>query len=217
MGVDFTDLNGAGVPDFMLLDMLDPSRAKRLVQLEKEVERSSRLLDWRYVPRFNRNVLMVSQGGPLWFDTAYYSGVEASAWSWNVRFIDADLDGDDDMLVTNGFGFDTMDMDASLKLKAAQKSGRKDARTLYESKKIQPRYDSPNQLFRNDGELRFANAGEEFGFAHHGITYGSAMADLDNDGDLDLITNNLNEAPSLYKNTSQEPRIQVRLKGGVGS
>ena len=217
MGVDFTDLNGDGLPDFMLLDMLDPSRAKRLVQLEKEVERSSRLLDWRYVPRFNRNVLMVSQGGPLWFDTAYYSGVEASAWSWNVRFIDADLDGDDDMLVTNGFGFDTMDMDASLKLKAAQKSGRKDARTLYESKKIQPRYDSPNQLFRNDGELRFANAGEEFGFAHHGITYGLAMADLDNDGDLDLITNNLNEAPSLYKNTSQEPRIQVRLKGGVGS
>ena len=77
------------------------------------------------MPRFNRNMMMVSQGDPLWFDTAYYSGVEASAWSWNVRFIDADLDGDDDLLVTNGFGFDTMDMDASLKLKAAQKSGRR--------------------------------------------------------------------------------------------
>ena len=217
MGVDFTDLNGDGVPDFMLLDMLDPNRAKRLVHLEKEVERSSRLLDWTYVPRFNRNVLMISQGGSLWFDTAYYSGVEASAWSWNVRFMDADLDGDDDMLVTNGFGFDTMDMDASLKLKAEQKAGRRDAKSLYETKKIQPRYDSPNQLFRNDGELRFADAGVEFGFAHHGITYGLAMADFDNDGDLDLITNNLNEAPSLYKNTSQEPRIQVRLDGGIGS
>ena len=217
MGVDFADLNGDGVPDFMLLDMLDPSRAKRLVQLEKEVERSSRLLDWTYVPRFNRNVLMVSQGGALWFDTAYYSGVEASAWSWNVRFMDADLDGDDDMLVTNGFGFDTMDMDASLKLKAVQKAGRRDAKSLYETKKIQPRYDSPNQLFRNDGKLKFTEAGAAFGFAHNGITYGLAMADFDNDGDLDLITNNLNEAPSLYKNTSQEPRIQVRLKGGIGS
>lgn len=217
MGVDFTDLNGDGIPDFMLLDMLDPDRAKRLVQLEKEVERSSRLLDWTYVPRFNRNVLMVSQGGPLWFDTAYYSGVEASAWSWNVRFMDADLDGDDDMLVTNGFGFDTMDMDASLKLKAVQKSGRRDAKSLYETKKIQPRYNSPNQLFRNDGELKFTEAGAALGFAHDGITYGLAMADFDNDGDLDLITNNLNEAPSLYKNNSQEPRIQVRLFGEVGS
>lgn len=217
MGVDFTDLNSDGIPDFMLLDMLDPSRARRLVQLEKEVERSSRLLDWTYVPRFNRNVLMVSQGGPLWFDTAYYSGVEASAWSWNVRFMDADLDGDDDMLVTNGFGFDTMDMDASLKLKAVQKTSRKDARTLYETKKIQPRYNSPNQLFRNDGELRFSDAGAEFGFAHDGITYGLAMADFDNDGDLDLVTNNLNEPPSLYRNNSQEPRVQVRLRGGIGS
>ncbi|MCP4858324.1 MAG: VCBS repeat-containing protein, partial [Fuerstiella sp.] len=73
MGVDFTDLNADGVPDFMLLDMLDPDRARRLVQLEKEIPRSSRLLDWTYVPRFNRNVLMISQGGQQWFDTAYYS------------------------------------------------------------------------------------------------------------------------------------------------
>ncbi len=217
MGVDFTDLNSDGVPDFMLLDMLDPSRARRLVQLEKEVERSSRLLDWMYIPRFNRNVLMISQGGPLWFDTAYYSGVEASAWSWNVRFLDADLDGDDDMLVTNGFAFDTMDMDASIKLKATQKTGRKDTRSLYESKKLQPRYNSPNQLFRNDGELQFVENGTAFGFAHDGITYGLGVADFDNDGDLDFVTNNLNESPTLYRNTSQESRIQIRLKGGVGS
>ena len=105
------------------------------------------MLDWMYVPRFNRNVLMVSQDGPLWFDTAYYSGVEASAWSWNIRFVDADLDGDDDMLVTNGFAFDTMDIDASLKLKSIQKTSRKDARSLYELKKLQPPYNSPNQLF----------------------------------------------------------------------
>jgi len=217
MGVDFTDLNSDGVPDFMLLDMLDPNRARRLVQLEKEVERSNRLLDWMYVPRFNRNVLMVSQDGPLWFDTAYYSGVEASAWSWNIRFVDADLDGDDDMLVTNGFAFDTMDIDASLKLKSIQKTSRKDARSLYELKKLQPPYNSPNQLFRNDGQLRFVESGAVFGFAHNGITYGLGVADFDNDGDLDFITNNLNEQPSLYRNTSQEPRIQIRLKGGVGS
>ena len=217
MGVDFTDLNYDGVPDFMLLDMLDPNRDRRLVQLEKEVERSSRLLDWKYVPRFNRNVLMISQGGPLWFDTAYYSGVEASAWSWNVRFLDADLDGDDDMLITNGFAFDTMDIDASLKLKSVQKGVRKDSRSLYELKKLQPRYNSPNQLFRNDGQLRFSESGPAFGFDYNGITYGLGVADFDNDGDLDFITNNLNESPSLYRNTSQEPRIQVRLKGGVGS
>ncbi|MFQ3168249.1 MAG: hypothetical protein ACI8QI_000792 [Limisphaerales bacterium] len=218
MGVDFTDLNADGVPDFMLLDMLDPDRARRLVQLEKEVERSSRLLDWTFVPRFNRNVLMVSQGGQQWFDTAHYSGVAASGWSWNVRFIDADLDGDDDMLVTNGFAFDTMDMDASLQIKAAQKTSRNDARTLYEMKKLQPRYNSPNRLYRNEGRLRFADAGAELGFAHDGITHGLGVGDLDNDGDLDLVTNNLNEPPSLYRNTSQEPRLQVRLpRGGVGS
>ena len=217
MGVDFTDLNGDGVTDFMLLDMLDPNRARRLVQLEKEIERPSRLLDWTYVPRFNRNVLMISQGGQQWFDTAFYSGVAATAWSWNVRFLDADLDGDDDMLVTNGFAFDTMDMDASLQIKSAQKSASKDARALYEMKKLQPSYKSPNMLFRNEGRLRFTDVGEEFGFAHDGITYGLGVADFDNDGDLDLVTNNLNESPSLYRNTSQEPRIQVRLQGGVGS
>ena len=80
---------------------------------------------------------MISQGGQQWFDTAFYSGVAATAWSWNVRFLDADLDGDDDMLVTNGFAFDTMDMDASLQIKSAQKSASKDARALYEMKKLQ--------------------------------------------------------------------------------
>ncbi len=217
MGVDFTDLNADGVPDFMLMDMLDPGRARRLVQLDKEVDRSSRLLDWTYVPRFNRNVLMVSQGWQQWFDTAYYSGVEASAWSWNVRFLDADLDGDDDIIVTNGFSFDTMDMDGSLQLKEARKVESRDARSLYETRRLQPLYNSPNKLFRNDGGLMFQESGEEFGFAHDGITYGLGVADFDNDGDLDFITNNLNEAPSLYCNTAQEPRILVRLVGGVGS
>ena len=180
MGVDFTDLNADGVPDFMLMDMLDPGRARRLVQLDKEVDRSSRLLDWTYVPRFNRNVLMVSQGWQQWFDTAYYSGVEASAWSWNVRFLDADLDGDDDIIVTNGFSFDTMDMDGSLQLKEARKVESRDARSLYETRRLQPLYNSPNKLFRNDGGLMFQESGEEFGFAHDGITYGLGVADFDN-------------------------------------
>ena len=90
---------------------------------------------------------MVSQVARCGLTVRTIPGVEASAWSWNVRFIDADLDGDDDMLVTNGFGFDTMDMDASLKLKAAQKVGRRIQGRCTKPKNTAT-LNSPNQLFR---------------------------------------------------------------------
>jgi len=217
MGIDFADLNRDGHDDMLVLDMLARQQARRLVHLDKEEPMPIVVGQLDDRPRYNRNALLVSRDDGTWLEAAHYAGLEASDWSWAAAFMDVDLDGLEDVLITNGFSFDTMDIDSKNRVIALQKVSRLSTAELKRLRQHRPSWPSANAAFRNVGDLKFEPAPEEWGFAHVGISYGMALADLDNDGDQDVVVNNLNEAVGLYRNESSRPRVAVRLRGRGGN
>ncbi len=209
MGVDFADLNRDGLDDFIVLDMHSREHARRLTQraMLNGAPALTRL-DERL--QTERNTLFLNRGDGTYAEIAQLAGLHASEWSWCPAFLDVDLDGYEDLLVTTGHGFDSQDADTEEQLaRAARAPGEKLGDRILRF----PRLNVPNQAFRNRGDLTFEPAGDAWGFNAVGVSHGLALADLDGDGDLDAVVNNLNGAVSLYRNESSAPRVTVRLKG----
>ena len=217
MGIDFADINRDGHDDMLVLDMLARQQKRRLVHLDKGKPIPTAVGKFDDRPRYNRNALLVSRGDGTWLEVANYAGLEASDWSWAAAFMDVDLDGLEDVLITNGFSFDTMDIDGKNRIMAIQKAKKLPAAELKRLRKHRPPWPSANAAFHNLGGLKFAPASSDWGFGHVGISYGMALADLDNDGDQDVVVNNLNQSAGLYRNESSRPRVAVRLRGRGGN
>jgi hypothetical protein len=213
MGVDFADINRDGHVDFFVTDMLSRDHTRRQVQVaEKSPTRSPvGLIDNR--PQFGRNTLQLNRGDATFAEIGFYAGVEASEWSWGPVFLDVDLDGFEDLLVPNGQWGDFQNADIARQveeLRAAQKLNTREVMNLI---KLYPRLETANLLFRNRGDLTFEEVGEKWGFHTPGISQGLCLADLDNDGDLDVALNNLNGEAGVYRNRGTAPRLAIRLKG----
>ncbi|HJQ26378.1 MAG TPA: VCBS repeat-containing protein [Blastocatellia bacterium] len=210
MGIDFADIDRDGHQDFFVVDMLSRDHQYRMRQTEahKPAPRPIGKIDDR--PQVNRNTLYLNRGDETFAEIANLSGVEASEWSWSPVFLDVDLDGYEDLLITNGHAHDVQDADTNLQIKS-QKPGsiQEQQRTLL----LYPPLITPKVAFRNLGNLRFEETGHAWGFDTRGIANGVTLADLDNDGDLDVITNNLGSPAGLYRNDSDAPRVAVRLLG----
>ncbi len=211
MGVDFGDINRDGHDDIIVVDMLAREHTRRVTQLvrDRPSQADSERIDER--PQYNRNTLFFGRADGSFVEAAFMAGVAATDWTWTTIFLDVDLDGFEDLLVTNGFEFDVMDQDSSDLIK----DGRRRFTEAQMKRKMQfhPRWRTPNVAFRNNGRGQFTPVSEQWGFNHVGISFGMAQADLDNDGDLDLVVNNLNETASLYRNDATAGRVAVRLKG----
>ncbi len=211
MAVDFADVNRDGQVDFLVTDMLAREPERRLTQLMRdrpdpaEVERSEAR------PAFNRNTLFWGRGDGTFAEVAWLAGVAATDWSWCPAFLDVDLDGYEDLLVTNGFDLDVMDQDSNdaLRVRLRQMTEAQKKR----SRRIHPPFRTRNAAFRNRGDGTFEPAPGGWGFDHEGVSHGMALGDLDGDGDLDVVVNHLNESPGLYRNDGAAPRIAVRLRG----
>src|SRR5207253_6299282 len=146
-------------------------------------------------------------------EIAQYAGLEASEWSWTPIFLDVDLDGYEDLLVANGFARDNMNVDA---LEISERAGRpqvESGQTIGQRRRFFPKLATPNVAFRNVGGLKFVEVGRQWGFDTAVISQGMCLADLDNDGDMDVIVNNFNSMAGIYRNDSAKPRIAVTLKG----
>jgi hypothetical protein len=141
--------------------------------------------------------------------------LEATEWSWTPIFLDVDLDGFEDVLVSNGFERDGMNVDVLRRIEMAKREKKLSNLELLHLRKMFPRLDTPNVAFRNSGHLEFTDASEEWGFNARGVSQGMALADLDNDGDMDVVINNSNDPASVYRNNCPAPRIAVRLKGSA--
>ena len=221
MGIDFGDLDRDGHDDFIVVDMLAREHGKRMTQLVRDRPNPLDAERIEERPQYNRNTLFFGRADGFFVEAAFMAGVAATDWTWSPIFIDVDLDGYEDLLVTNGFEFDVMDQDSSNEIKDPQH--RRTQSELKRSMQIHPKSRTRNAAFRNRGDGTFAPMSSEWGFDQMAVSYGMAQGDLDNDGDLDLVVNNLNEVVSLYRHDAAAGRIAVRLKGlpnntqGVGA
>ena len=210
MGIDFADVDRDGHDDFIVLDMLARDHGKRMTELMKDLPDPALRDRIEEQPRYNRNALFFSRGDGSYVEAAFMAGVAASDWSFCPVFIDVDLDGYEDLLVSNGFSFDVMDQDSHDQFRQRQRQLTQEQ--LKRSHQFHPAWPTRNAAFRNRGGGTFEPMDQAWGFDHQGISYGMALGDLDNDGDLDIVVNNLNEGASLYRNDASAGRVEIRLK-----
>lgn len=223
MGVDFADLDRDGRDEFFVADMLSRQHARRQVQLMDRRPMTLPLGAIENRPQYSRNTLFWNRGDGTYAEIARYSGLEASEWTWCPVFLDVDLDGYEDLLLVTGHLRDAQNIDIARRIEQLKREQARSRLEQLSLRKLFQPLQVPNLAFRNRGDLTFEETGRAWGFDSSKISQGIALADLDNDGDLDVVINCLNEGPLLLRNEVNRPRLAVRLRGlppntrGIGS
>ena len=209
MTMDFSDIDRDGDEDFILIDMLDQRTRQQKTQVQAMVPAPTMLGQIDDRPQIGRNTLLANRGDGTFAEVARFAGVEASGWSWSVLFVDVDLDGYEDIVIGNGHRHDFLDSDTqALVQNTVDTTDWRNWRFLF------PRLDLRNVAFRNNGDLSFEPKTDDWGLAPEAdVSHGAATADLDGDGDLDIVFNRFGLPAALFKNESSRPRVAVRLSG----
>ncbi len=221
MGIDIADINNDGNSDIFITDMLPEAdkRVKAVMEFESyNVFKLKQSKD--FSQQYIQNTLQLNNGNGTFSEIAYHSGVDATDWSWAGLLVDLDNDGLRDIFVTNGINHDLTDLDfvdffANEIIQKMALTGRKESiDSIINKMPIRPQ---PNFAFKNKGDLTFSNANKHWGFELPTMSNGSAYGDLDNDGDLELVVNNVNMQAFVYENRSNELTdnnyIKVKLNG----
>lgn len=221
MGADMADINNDGCQDVFVTEMLpdDDYRLKTTTSFENvDVQRFKERSGFYH--QYMQNTLQVNDGNGHFREVAQYAGVAASDWSWGALLFDADNDGLNDIYICNGIYNDVTNQDfidffANDVVQRMVLTGKKEE--IEEIIKKMPSVPIKNKMFRNRGGLKFEDVGTNWGFTEETFSNGASYADLDNDGDLDLIVNNVNQPALVYKNNSREMNgnhfTRIKLKG----
>jgi enediyne biosynthesis protein E4 len=210
MDVDFSDINRDGYLDIFTTEMLDPDHERRLRQASSDDPVPVEAGEIQNRPMYNRNSLFLQREDETFAEITYLSGVEATGWSWATKFMDVNLNGYEDLIVNTGYKYDILDIDGQF---AMIRNRRNMDEHFMEFIELVESLDQQNRLLRNNADLTFTDVSSDWGFTDIDISHGMAVADLNNDGTLDVIVNRMNKPAVIYENRSRKPRIAVRLKG----
>jgi hypothetical protein len=214
MGVDIADFNNDARPDIMVVDMLPPGHVRqKMMTPGQNYDHFHMALDLGYQPQYMRNTLQLNRGkmpdGRILFsEISFLSGVAQTDWSWAPLFADFDNDGLKDIFIANGYRRDVTNLDFVFFAMDNSPFGTPDARERKwrnEFKNV-PDVKLSNCVYRNTGSLVFEDMTKKWGVDLPTFSNGTAYADLDNDGDLDLVTNNIDQEVILYENHANDLR-----------
>jgi len=226
MGNDIADINNDGLADVIAVDMNpeDNFRKKKNMNGNNYFVYQN-MMSGYYMLQYVRNTLQLNQGPtlnnndsiglPVFSDISFMAGVAETDWSWNPSIADFDNDGNRDIIITNGYPRDVTDHDF-----AAFRSN--SSKTISKNDLIKeiPQIKIPNYAFENSGNLQFRNVTAAWGMKTPSFSNGAVYVDLDNDGDLDYVINNINETAFLYENTTNSKKqisknyLSIQFKGG---
>ena len=219
MGIDVVDINNDGLEDILQLDMLpaDYKRSKTTMA-SMNVQLFDDLIGNGFHHQYMHNMLQLNQGNDFFSEIGQLAGISKTDWSWSCLGSDFDNDGFRDIFITNGFKRDIWDKDTQQKYvqflnspKRKQQSDEENAQhiiNLFQTNKI------GNYLFRNNKNLTFTNKAKEWGLDQASFSNGAAVGDLDNDGDLDIVVNNVEGAAFIYRNQAESyyPHHYLKIK-----
>lgn len=232
MGVDFADFNNDAFPDLVAMDMLpDDPLILKASAAEDAYDVYNFKINFGYNHQFARNTLQLNNQNGTFSEIANFSGTASTDWSWSTLFADFDLDGNKDIFISNGILRRSNDLDYinfitvdSVQMK--MKFDMTEKELLYIDK--MPKIKLANYLYQNNGDSTFTNRATDWGLDKASYSNGTAYADLDNDGDLDLVVNNIEDEAFIYENRTISKRegkkiqaknhyLQVSFKGKSGN
>ncbi len=230
MGSDIADINNDGFSDLLVLDMSpdDYIRSKTTMSM-MSIDRFQEMIDKNHHHQYMHNVMQLNNGNGTFSEIANMSGLAKTDWSWSSLIADFDLDGLNDIYITNGIYRDVVDRDTNIEINTYIDANKPNLteKDFYEFTQKLPQQKLTNYLFKNKGNALFENKTKDWANESPSFSNGAVYVDLDNDGDLDIVTNNLDENATILRNNARELSgnnfLQFRLKGssknkfGVGT
>jgi enediyne biosynthesis protein E4 len=220
MGCDAADINNDGYIDLFTLDMLpEDNREQKLVEGPHNYEKFKLLEKRGFYHQTTRNMLQMNNHGEYFTEIGQFAGIYRTNWSWSPLLCDFDNDGLKDLFISNGYGKNNTHMDVIMLLVEDVLEQRKGGQGLTNIEIVDqvPPTILKNYMFRNNGDLTFSDVGKQWGFDKETLSNGAAYADLDNDGDMDLVISNINDYAAIYRNNAEKITnnhyLKIRLEG----